>query len=157
MMIALICVRHVRAPSSLCGVTQSEYSTTNCWHGRTAGAEQPGEGVGIGSSRKRPGSRLEPIGATPHLRPFRLAYQPPSLGLSTTSQQYFSLRTNQPPATSQQYSSLRTNQHQPSATSQPNRLHSWKEKIKKGSSEQRRRQAVKARMVTAEKKSRMVA
>jgi hypothetical protein len=35
-----------------------------------------------------------------------------SLGLSTSSQQYFSLRTNQPPATSQQYSSLRTNQHQ---------------------------------------------
>jgi hypothetical protein len=33
-----------------------------------------------------------------------------------------SLTTNQPPATSQQYSSLRTNQHQPSATSQPNRL-----------------------------------
>jgi hypothetical protein len=32
------------------------------------------------------------------------------------------LRTNQPPATSQQYFSLRTNQHQPSATSQPNRL-----------------------------------
>jgi hypothetical protein len=45
-----------------------------------------------------------------------------SLGLSATSQQYFSLRTNQPPATSQQYSSLRTNQQQPSATSQPNRL-----------------------------------
>jgi hypothetical protein len=42
-----------------------------------------------------------------------------SLGLSATSQQYFSLRTNQPPATSQQYSSLRTNQS--SATSQPNR------------------------------------
>jgi hypothetical protein len=48
---------------------------------------------------------------------------PCSLGLSATSQQYFSLGTNQPPATSQQYSSLRTNQHQPSATSQPNRLH----------------------------------
>jgi hypothetical protein len=48
---------------------------------------------------------------------------PCSLGLSATSQQYYSLRTNQPPATSQQYSSLRTNQHQPSATSQPNRLH----------------------------------
>jgi hypothetical protein len=45
-----------------------------------------------------------------------------SLGLSATSQQYFSLTINQPPATSQQYSSLRTNQHQPSATSQPNRL-----------------------------------
>jgi hypothetical protein len=45
-----------------------------------------------------------------------------SLGLSATSQQYFSLTTNQSPATSQQYSSLRTNQHQPSATSQPNRL-----------------------------------
>jgi hypothetical protein len=45
-----------------------------------------------------------------------------SLGLSATSQQYFSLRTNQPPATSQQYFSLRTNQHQPSASSQTNRL-----------------------------------
>jgi hypothetical protein len=33
---------------------------------------------------------------------------PCSLGLSATSQQYFSLRTNQPPATSQQYFSLRT-------------------------------------------------
>jgi hypothetical protein len=47
---------------------------------------------------------------------------PCSLGLSATSQQYFSLTTNQPPAISQQYYSLRTNQHQPSATSQPNRL-----------------------------------
>jgi uncharacterized lipoprotein YmbA len=45
-----------------------------------------------------------------------------SFGLSATSQQYFSLRTNQPPAISQQYFSLRTNQHQPSATSQTNRL-----------------------------------
>jgi hypothetical protein len=43
-----------------------------------------------------------------------------SLGLSATSQQYFSLRTNQPSATSQHYFSLRTNQHQPSATSQTN-------------------------------------
>jgi hypothetical protein len=53
---------------------------------------------------------------------------PCSLGLSATSQQYFSLTTNQPPATSQQYSSLRTNQHQPSVTGQPNRLsvsHKW--------------------------------
>jgi hypothetical protein len=47
---------------------------------------------------------------------------PCSLGLSATSQQYFSLKTNQPPATSQQYFSLRTNQHQPSTTSQTNRL-----------------------------------
>jgi uncharacterized lipoprotein YmbA len=45
-----------------------------------------------------------------------------SLGLSATSQQYFSLRTNQSPATSQQFFSLRINQHQPSATSQTNRL-----------------------------------
>jgi uncharacterized lipoprotein YmbA len=45
-----------------------------------------------------------------------------SLGLSATSQQYFSLRTNQLPATRQQYFSLRINQHQPSATSQTNRL-----------------------------------
>jgi hypothetical protein len=44
-----------------------------------------------------------------------------SFGLSATSQQYFSLRTNQSPAISQQYFSLRTNQHQPSAIShQPN-------------------------------------
>jgi hypothetical protein len=35
---------------------------------------------------------------------------PCSFGLSATSQQYFSLRTNQPRTTSQQYSSLRTNQ-----------------------------------------------
>jgi hypothetical protein len=46
-----------------------------------------------------------------------------SFGLSATSQQYFSLRTNQSPAISQQYFSLTTNQHQPSATSQTNRLH----------------------------------
>jgi hypothetical protein len=40
-----------------------------------------------------------------------------SLGLSATSQQYFSLRTNQPLATSQQYSSLRqtSTSHQPPA------------------------------------------
>jgi hypothetical protein len=36
-----------------------------------------------------------------------------SLGLSATSQHYFSLTTNQPLVTSQQYFSLRTNQHQP--------------------------------------------
>jgi hypothetical protein len=41
-------------------------------------------------------------GSAHNLQPVRLAYQPP-----TTSQQYFSLRTNQ---------------HQPSATNQPNRL-----------------------------------
>jgi hypothetical protein len=45
-----------------------------------------------------------------------------SFGLSATSQQYFSLRKNQPPAISQQYFSLRTNQHQSTATSQTNRL-----------------------------------
>jgi hypothetical protein len=65
---------------------------------------------------------------TRNIRLVRLAYQPHSqhsscsLGLSATSQQYFSLRTNQPPATSQQYFSLTTNQHQPSATSQTNRV-----------------------------------
>jgi hypothetical protein len=35
-----------------------------------------------------------------------------SFGLSVTGQQYFSLRTNQPPAISQQYFSLRTKQNQ---------------------------------------------
>jgi hypothetical protein len=52
-----------------------------------------------------------------------------SFGLSPTSQQYFSLTTNQPPATSQQYFSLGTNQHQPSATSQTNRLYHTKKTI----------------------------
>jgi hypothetical protein len=50
--------------------------------------------------------------------PVRWAYQPPAnstLLLEQTSHQ-------QPARTSQQCSSLRTNQHQPSATSQPNRL-----------------------------------
>jgi hypothetical protein len=70
-----------------------------------------------------------------HGCPKRRGQQPCSLSLSATSQQYFSLRTNQPQETSQQYFSLRTNQHQtsqqyfslrtnqhqPSATSQPNR------------------------------------
>jgi hypothetical protein len=46
-----------------------------------------------------------------------------SLVLSATSQQYFSLTTNQPPAISHQYFSLRTNQHQSSATSQTNMLY----------------------------------
>jgi hypothetical protein len=47
-----------------------------------------------------------------------LAYQPPA------NSTFLSERTShqQSAATSQQYSSLRTNQHQPSATSQPNRL-----------------------------------
>jgi hypothetical protein len=54
--------------------------------------------------------------------PATRTFTPCSLGLSATSQQYFSLRTNQPPATRQQYFSVRTNQHQPSATSQPNKL-----------------------------------
>jgi hypothetical protein len=49
-----------------------------------------------------------------------LALSAYSIGLSATSQQYFSLRTNQPPATSQQYFFLGTNQHQPSATNQTN-------------------------------------
>jgi hypothetical protein len=65
--------------------------------------------------RRRPGNNTERI---------RNMLAPCSLGLSATSQQYFSLRKNQPPATSQQYFSLRTNQHQPSATSQTNTLQS---------------------------------
>jgi hypothetical protein len=53
---------------------------------------------------------------------FSYSETPCSFGLSATSQQYFSLRINQPLATSLQYFSLRTNQHQPPATSQPNKL-----------------------------------
>jgi hypothetical protein len=68
-------------------------------------------GGGGGGGRILLGGRIEKL-------PLVLAC---SLGLSATSQQYLSLRTNQPLATSQQYSFLRTNQHQPSATSQPNR------------------------------------
>jgi hypothetical protein len=51
-----------------------------------------------------------------------LTLTPYSLGLSATSQQYFSLRINQSQATNQQYFSIRTNQHQSSATSQMNIL-----------------------------------
>jgi hypothetical protein len=67
-----------------------------------------------------------------------------SFGLSATSQQYFSLRTNQPPAISQQYFSLRTNQHQPSATSQTNRLRDLERccsRLWKGSQEKDRGEA----------------
>jgi hypothetical protein len=63
------------------------------------------------------------------VRPVRLAYQPPAsstfLSDQTSHEQPTSrtfLRPNQPRATSQPYFSLRTNQHQPSATSQTNRL-----------------------------------
>jgi hypothetical protein len=44
-----------------------------------------------------------------------------SLGLSATSQQYFSLRTIKPPATNQQYFSLRTisTSHQPNEQAEP--------------------------------------
>jgi hypothetical protein len=55
---------------------------------------------------------------------FRMTYQPQANTIflsEQTSQQYFSLKTNQPPAISQQYFSLKTNPHQPSATSQTNR------------------------------------
>jgi hypothetical protein len=52
-------------------------------------------------------------------RPVRLAYQPPANSTFLSEQ----TSHQQPVRTSQQYSSLRTNQHQPSATSQPNRLH----------------------------------
>jgi hypothetical protein len=78
------------------------------------------------STCHRVGSQL-PMSLTPKTEVSHLIESglrvPSSFGLSGTSQQYFSLRTNQPPATSQQYFSLTTNQHQPSATSQTNRLH----------------------------------
>jgi hypothetical protein len=53
------------------------------------------------------------------------SHRPASLASEVPSRRHTSapsLRTNQPTATSEQYFSLRTNQHQPSATSQPNRL-----------------------------------
>jgi hypothetical protein len=52
------------------------------------------------------------------MRPVCLAYQPPANSTFLSEQ----TSHQQPARTSQQYSSLRTNQHQPSATSQPNRL-----------------------------------
>jgi hypothetical protein len=61
--------------------------------------------------------RAKPSGRQAAMRALR-ELSPCSFGLSATSQQYFSLRTNQPSAISQQYFSLRTNQHQPSATEQ---------------------------------------
>jgi hypothetical protein len=52
-----------------------------------------------------------------NLRPVRLAYQPPASSIFLSEQ-----ISHHSPATRQQYFSLRTNQHQPSATSQTNRL-----------------------------------
>jgi hypothetical protein len=73
--------------------------------------------------RPRPGDELEFLLDGVLVDLFIESHDPAcSLGLSATSQQYFSLRTNQPPVTSQQYFSLRINQHQPSAASQTNRL-----------------------------------
>jgi hypothetical protein len=60
--------------------------------------------------------------SSPFLRDHHISPTACSFGLSATNQQYFSLKTNQPPAISQQYFSLRTNQHRPSATSQTNTL-----------------------------------
>jgi hypothetical protein len=50
--------------------------------------------------------------------PIRLAYQPPANSTFLSEQ----TSHQQPVRTSQQYYSLRTNQHQPSATGQPNKL-----------------------------------
>jgi hypothetical protein len=103
------CGRRTATSGQDCNSTVVEYST--CWtavhcllwlHGAHGGTDAPNP-----KSQQLPNCLLHPR----------------SLGLSATGQQYFSLRTNQPPATSQQYSSLRTNQHQSSATSQPNRLY----------------------------------
>jgi hypothetical protein len=80
--------------------------------------------VAVFSPAQRPThGHLEPGSHRPRHLVWRTDPTPAcSFGLSATSQQYFYLRTNQPPAISQQYFSLRTNQHQPSATSQTNRL-----------------------------------
>jgi hypothetical protein len=78
--------------------------------------------VGRGSGRVKKMGEGMTCGSHAWVVEMKERYTPCSLGLSATSQQYFSITINQPPATSQQYSSLRTNQHQPSATSQPNRL-----------------------------------
>jgi hypothetical protein len=77
---------------------------------------------GCNNAGRRRGGHVRGLAADCVGDPPRHRRSPCSLGLSATSQQYFSLKTKQPPTTSQQYSSLRTNQHQPSATSQPNSL-----------------------------------
>jgi hypothetical protein len=48
-----------------------------------------------------------------HVKFFSLELAPCSLGLSATSQQYFSLRTNQPPATSQNQPAVLFSQNKP--------------------------------------------
>jgi hypothetical protein len=50
-----------------------------------------------------------------HPQSINFPYTSCLLGLLATSQQYFSLKKNQPPANTQQYFSLTINQHQPSA------------------------------------------
>jgi hypothetical protein len=81
------------------------------------------KGQGRLAKKKRSSRKKEEEDALAHLQVGPTCeFAACSFGLSATSQQYFSLRTNQPSATSQQYFSLRANQHQPPATSQPNRL-----------------------------------
>jgi hypothetical protein len=100
--LSFTCPKYVQDPCSARqdGVTLHEAILAlrklhQLWHGAAAAATQKGPAAA---------AACRPIGP-----------RPCSFGLSATSQQYFSLRTNQPPATSQQYFSLRTNQHQPSA------------------------------------------
>jgi hypothetical protein len=106
--------------STLCHLLLQSFSHSSCHTG--GGGEEGGHGDlcavrlrgDVGSQHRKGGGRAclrvvrHPCSSCGRLTPC-------SFGLSATSQQYFSLRTNQPPATSQQYFSLRTNQHQPSA------------------------------------------
>jgi hypothetical protein len=69
------------------------------------------------------GWSIHPHRHFPSSRPCRTIRRP---RLSLTGQQYFS----EEPATRQQYSSLRRNQHQPSATSQPNRLRIYRVSVR---------------------------
>jgi hypothetical protein len=84
-----------------------------------AGAACRGRGRGMGHGAQAAG-RVDWRRGIDEER--EMSFTPCSFGLSAISQQYFSLTTNHPSATSQQYFSLTTNQHQPSATSQTNRL-----------------------------------
>jgi hypothetical protein len=103
--------REARAQDS--AVDRPERRKRDCARGTRSPAVGPGHGrVGAGPHVSDPTAE----GPCP-----REGAAPSSFGLSATSQQYFSLTTNQLPAISQQYSSLRTNQYQPSATSQTNR------------------------------------
>jgi hypothetical protein len=115
-------LRRQAAHPSLARSLSSRVRPARCRRRRRATAMEKNRNVDVVGGRVGLGfGRTQVLRACPFMVEGRVVgMRACSFGLSATSQQYFSLRTNQPPAISQQYFSLTTNQ--PSAMSQTNML-----------------------------------